>query len=224
MQQSLSRYPNWLPSVLPLFLFLIFTSFEQSFGVRAYPICYTIKIAAVGILLFILKDSFIELRWNSKGVVLAALLGPVLTALWIVVDQLTPHFKFLGSRAAYDPFTSIHRPGLCWLFIVVRFFGLVAVAPLIEEIFYRSFLLRFVINPNDFTKVPLGKYDLTSFVAVVVLMASAHPEYLAAALFSAAMNVLIIRTKNLWATVVAHSSTNLCLGIYVILFHAWKYW
>jgi CAAX prenyl protease-like protein len=224
MQQHKRVIPSWLPYVAPLVLFLLITYCEQSFGVHAYPFVFAAKTVVLSVLLWSLRRFFPELKTNTTGVALGLLLGPILTALWVIIDKYTPHLSILGSRTAYDPFTSIPNEAYCWLFIIVRLVGLVAVAPIIEELFYRSFLLRFIARPDDFTKVDLGTFDWISFAAVVALMASAHPEYLAAAVFSATMNILLYRTKNLWATIAAHASTNLCLGIYVLYFHAWKYW
>ncbi len=130
----------------------------------------------------------------------------------------------MGKRAEFDPLTAFPNRTEAIAFIAIRFIGLVAIAPWMEELFYRSFLLRFANNPYDFQQVPIGKYELTSCVVVVLLMALSHPEWLAAAIFSLALNVLLYRTRNVFACVVCHGATNLVLGIYVLTAHAWVYW
>jgi uncharacterized protein len=215
---------SWLPYVLPLLLFLLMTPAEKLFGVQAYPFIYTIKIAVIAAVLYVFWKFYPELKPNRKGVLLSLAAGPLLTFLWLIIDLYTPHFKIFGSRESYDPFVHITSTPLTWLFIVIRVFGLITVAPIIEELFYRAFLLRWVTNQDRFLKLSLGTYDATAFVAVVVIMAVSHPEYLAAAVFSALMNLLLNRTGNLWATITAHASTNFFLAIYVLCFHAWKYW
>jgi CAAX prenyl protease-like protein len=215
---------RWLPFVLPLSLFLLLTSFEQALGSSFYPLIYSVKTIMLAGILWRTRSIYSDLNRNSQGVSIGLLLGPALTVGWVVIDRYTPHFRFMGARSAYDPFTAIHNVPLCWLFIAVRFFGLTMIAPIIEELFYRAFLPRLVINQNNFISVPLGQFDTPAFIAVVVLMASSHPEYLAAAVFSAVMNLILMKTRNLWATVAAHGSTNFFLGVYVLVFHAWKYW
>ena len=224
MEQPNRPYLTWLPYVIPFVYFLALTALEQSAGPAWYPAIYTAKIVVLTAGLWLIRGSYPELKPGGKGVWLGVILGPVLAAAWVLIDLVTPHLKVLGTRSAFDPFTSIHSPGLAWLFIVIRLFGITAIAPLIEELFYRSFLLRIVVNPDNFQKVPIGTYDLVSFIAVILLMASAHPEYIAAAVFSAVMNLLLIRSKNLWSTIAAHASTNFALALYVLVFHAWKYW
>jgi CAAX prenyl protease-like protein len=215
---------RWLPYVLPLVVFLILTQAEQSFGINAYPVVYTLKLLVVGSVLYAFRSFYPELKWNSRGVLLAVLCGPILTLLWVGTDRYTHHFAFLGLRESYNPFAHIPDAPLMWLFIAIRLSGLVIIAPMIEELFYRGFLLRWIIDPDDFQQVRIGTVEIKSFVAVVLLMALSHPEYLAAAVFSAIMNGILYKTKNLWATIGAHSSTNLVLGICVLHYHAWQYW
>jgi CAAX prenyl protease-like protein len=224
MQPRPHPIPDWLPYLLPLALFLVGTAVEQHMAPSMYPFVYTAKILVVFVVLWVLRSHFPELKRNSSGVALSLLLGPLLTAAWILIDCFTPHLSIFGTRSAYDPFAAIANQNFAWLFIVIRLAGLSLIAPVIEELFYRSFTLRWIVNPDDFRKVPMGNYNTLAFVVVVLIMASGHPEYLAAAFFSAAMNFLLNRTKNLWATIAAHGSTNLCLGIYVLYAHAWKYW
>ena len=48
-----------------------------------------------------------------------------------------------------------------------RFLRLVIVVPLVEEIFWRGFLLRYLIN-EKFTEVPIGAFSWFSFGVVTV--------------------------------------------------------
>ena len=213
----------WLPYVLPLALFILLTGLEDTFK-AIYPFFYTVKIAAVTALVVLLWRFLPELRPQRNGVGLAAALGVLLTFIWVIGDQATPHFKFLGSRIGYDPFQEIPNAAIRVLFLIVRFFGLVVVVPIVEEVFYRGFLLRYVTDPDDFRRVPLGRFSMVAFLFNIVFMAASHPEWLVAGIFSAAMCALIARTRKLFACIVAHGVTNLLLGVYVLHFHQWQYW
>jgi CAAX prenyl protease-like protein len=220
----MKRAPAWLPYSAPVVVFLLLTQIEGRFGQGLYPLLYGIKIAVVGGLLVAWRKAFPEAKPRIAGVVLAIPLGILLCAAWVLIDKHTPHFAMLGTRQAYNPFVEIKNSAELWPFLAIRFVGLAVVVPVMEELFWRSFLLRFVIRPDDFPSVPIGKWDPVSFGAVVVVMALAHPEWLAAAVFSAAMNLLLYWKKNLFACIAAHGTTNLCLGLYVIYAHAWLYW
>ena len=105
----------------------------------------------------------------------------------------------------------------------VRLIGLVLLVPLIEELFWRSFLIRWLIDP-DFRRVPIGRVTLFSAAATSVLFAVAHPEWLPALLTGLLWAWLLHQTRSLAACLISHVVANLALGIYVIQFGAWKFW
>ncbi len=221
-----SKFPvaQWSPYVAPLIFFLLVSQLEPAFGTHFYPIVYAVKIVGTVALLVAFRRTYTEVSIDFRLVLPAILLGAVLCGMWVVVDRFTPHFGFLGSRIGFDPYLALHSEVAIGSFLALRFFGLVLVAPVMEELFWRSFVLRLAVNPDNFNQVAIGTYTAASFTMVVVLMAVAHTEWLAAALFSAAMNVVVYRTKSVGACIAAHAATNLCLGIYILVFHAWRFW
>lgn len=223
-KQSLRERMPWLPWVLPFALFLVLTSLETEF-MAFYPWFYAAKMALVTAVLLRLRRFLPEAAPNKSNLGLAVGLGLVLSVLWVLIDFVTPHFpKLLGTRIGYNPFRELPNIGGRIVFLLVRFYGLVVVAPICEELFYRGFLLRLVTDFDDFRRVPMGRFSTTAFAVVVVLMASSHPEWLSALVFSAALCALLARTRNLFACIVCHGVTNLALGVYVLVFHAWKFW
>jgi CAAX prenyl protease-like protein len=215
----------WLPYVLPLAVFVVLGALEGQFG-SSYPIVYSLKIGLVTGVLVALWPFLPEAYPRKAGVGLAVLLGVVLTVVWVAGTWLMGalHLPFLGKREGYNPFTAIPNAPLRWAFLAVRFFGLVVIAPIVEEVFYRGFLLRYVTDMDDFRRVPLGRFTASAFAVNVVLMALTHPEWLVAGLFSAAMCALLARTRSLFPCIIAHGVTNLLLGVYVVFSQDWKYW
>jgi hypothetical protein len=218
-----SAYPSWVPYVAPLVVFLGLGALDDSFR-SVYPVFYSVKILIVACVLAWSLPQIPEARPNVKGLLPAVAAGVLLCVLWVVVDRVTPHFAFLGHRVGFNPIAAIPAPAQRYAFLAVRFFGLVVVVPFIEEIFFRGFLLRVVTDPDDFRRVPVGTFSAGALAVNVLFMAAAHPEWLSAALFSAAICLLYARTRSLFACVAAHSVTNLALGIYVLLTHNWRYW
>ncbi|BDI29245.1 hypothetical protein CCAX7_12960 [Capsulimonas corticalis] len=222
----MSRLSNqsWLHYVVPFALFLLLTSLEPFFSAH-YPAFYAFKIAAVAATLLIFRPT--EPPANKLSVtnaLLAVVVGAVMTGVWVTLDPHTPHLALLGHREEYNPFTKIADVNGRSAFLSIRFIGLVAVVPLIEELFYRGFLLRFVTDMDNFRRVPEGVFNGMALAVNIVLFALSHPEWLVAAIFSAAMCGLIWKTRDLRACILAHAVCNLLLGIYVVHFGAWKYW
>ena len=104
-----------------------------------------------------------------------------------------------------------------WLNLGSRFIRLVIIVPLVEEIFWRGFMLRWLID-SDFLKVPVGTFQWKSFGVVTFLFMLEHtpPDWPAALLTGALFNLVAIRTRSLSSCVLVHAVTNLLLGIYIL--------
>ena len=162
-------------------------------------------------------------EWGAKWhVITAVLTGLVVLALWISPQWL------LGAEHRTDGF----NPGLFagsaalyWGTLILRFVRLVIVVPLLEEIFWRGFLLRYLIK-EDFTKVPFGTFSWFSFGVVTVMFGLAHfgPDFIPAILTGAIYNLLAVKTRSLKCCVLAHAVTNLGLGLYIMQTGQWGFW
>jgi CAAX prenyl protease-like protein len=192
---------------------------------RWYPLAYAIKAAVVTIVVIACRSTWRDLRPFPKpgAVGLAVAIGIAVAAVWVGLDGLYPALPFIGSgsRVAYNP--NALSPAARIGFLAVRFYGLVLLVPLFEELFWRSFGIRYVIDP-DFTRVPVGRVTPMAAVITSVVFALAHAEWLPALLTGLTWTWLLNRTKSLSACVISHVVANLGLGIYVISFQAWRFW
>jgi hypothetical protein len=130
----------------------------------------------------------------------------------------------MGTRPSFNPFQAIADPVQRWVFLVVRFAGLVVLIPYLEELFYRDFVLRWINDPEDFRRVPVGRAEPTAVALSTILFASTHPEWLAAIVFALVMCALVRFSRDIRVCMVAHAATNLALGISVIVTGNWQYW
>lgn len=215
----------------PFALFMVLCTIEGWEPLSAsYPFLYTLKI----ILVFALWCSFRKQypALTTDGFALGVLVGVVGVVVWIGLWQLNleshlqgilPGWLYSPDRVGFDPFTAIDSPAAAWAFIAIRLCGLAIVVPLMEEVFWRGFLIRYLVS-DDFENVPIGRYTLLSFTVVTLFFTLAHPELLAAVVWCAGINLLLYRTKNLWACIIAHAVTNLLLGVYILATDAWVLW
>jgi uncharacterized protein len=219
-----------IPYVAPMFAYVGLTALEgyvpQLMGSPSpawYPVAYGIKLVLVALLAWHYRATWNDFRpAPSLGkIALGVLTGLLVCAAWVGLDGLYPTVKFLGSRSAYDPLAL--GAALRWAFIAERLLGLVVLVPVIEEVFWRSFLMRWIID-NDFSKVPVGKVTPIAAAVTSALFALAHPEWLPALLTGALWAWLLWATRSLSACVISHATANLALGIYVITSHDWKFW
>jgi hypothetical protein len=156
------------------------------------------------------------------------LMGLLIFALWIAPDAIFPgyrqsplfHNAVVGFAHSSLVGAARHEPAV----LALRTLRAAIVVPIAEELFWRGWLMRWMIHP-DFRRVPLGTYQATAFWVVALLFASEHGPYwdvgLAAGIL---LNFWIIRTKSLGDVILAHAIANLCLSGYVIVAGKWEYW
>jgi len=214
---------SWIGYVAPIAVFLIMTAGLEAYFPKYYVWLYILKVVLVSATLVAFRTTWRDIRFEPRVLVPAVLVGAVVFVEWILVDKITPRLAILGGRAAFDPFATLHESALRGLFLAFRFFGLVLMVPVMEELFWRSFLLRYFTNEN-WAALPIGEFSRTAFAMVAVAFGLAHPEWLAAIFCAVAYGLLLRQTRSLLACVVAHATTNLALGIYVLLTRQWHFW
>ena len=122
------------------------------------------------------------------------------------------------------PFVPLDAQGrLDWPLVAVRWVGATLLVPVMEELFWRSFLLRWVANPV-FEAVDPRRAGLRALVIATFLFMLAHVQWLAAIVAGLAYAWLYMRRGHLWSAVVAHAVTNGALGVWVVATGNWQFW
>ena len=150
---------------------------------------------------------------------LAVAVGLIVFVLWIHLDAA---WMTVGEPSA--AFVPLDRQGrLDISLVLVRWVGATLLVPLVEELFWRSFLMRWIQDPMFESVLPhqvgLKAVGLSTFVFML-----AHTLWLAAIVAGLAYAWLYIRTGKLWVPVIAHAVTNGALGLWVIRTGNWQFW
>jgi CAAX prenyl protease-like protein len=98
----------------------------------------------------------------------------------------------------------------------------VALVPLIEELFWRSFLMRWLAK-SEFWELPVGTVTPMAALVTSGLFAAAHPEWLPALLTGLLWAWLLWHTRSVLACVVSHAVANLGLGLIVAATGRWEF-
>jgi CAAX protease family protein len=213
-----------VPYLLPIFVFLGLTSLESYLpDPKWYPVAYSFKVLIVALLLWHFRGTWRDLKPAPRlsAIVLAVFTGLIVYVLWVGLEGWYPTFAFLGARTGLDP--RALPAGWKWPFIAVRLCGLVLLVPLMEELFWRSFLIRWLIDP-DFLKVKIGRVTPMAAGVSSVVFALSHPEWLPALCTGLLWAWLLWQTKSVSACVISHAVANLALAIHVLATGNWKYW
>lgn len=159
---------------------------------------------------------------------LSALVGIAVFGLWIAPEALLPNYRQLGlfsNGIVGHVKTSVSGDALRDpAFLFWRTLRAVVIVPIVEELFWRGWLMRWLIN-QDFRKVPLGTYRPSAFWITAILFASEHGPYWDVGLLAGVIyNTWMIRSKSLADCIWMHAFTNGALCAYVIAAHQWQYW
>jgi CAAX prenyl protease-like protein len=159
-------------------------------------------------------------EWRPpRRVAFTVIIGIVAFVLWVSpLAYIVEHFFPKAARVpGFDPAFFGAEGWPYFLNVGCRFVRLVIIVPLVEEIFWRGFLLRWWIR-DEFTVVPFGTYQRTSFFLVTFLFMLEHTpaDYPAALLTGALFNFVALHARSLSSCVLVHAITNLLLGIYIL--------
>ncbi len=158
----------------------------------------------------------------------SVLLGAAVMAIWIAPDLLWHGYR--ESWPFHNGFVGMARSSLptrlksSALFVAVRVMESALLVPVLEELFWRGWLMRWMVHA-DFERVPVGEYRASSFWTVAILFAIEHGPYWDVGLIAGvAYNCWCMRTRSLADCMLAHAVTNALLAGYVLLFGQWQYW
>ncbi len=246
MSSPATEATSWKPFlayVLPFLFFGVFTSVEGLDSLKGYftPI-YVLKVIAVLGALWWGRRYYPVWSWNGVG--LGLLVGIVGGIIWIVlckwnfeqlvlpgiVAKLAEWFNMPAleewikpaSRTAYQPFAD-GASAAAYGFLLIRLIGMVIVVPIMEELFWRGFLIRIIIDER-WQQVPLGKLTRASVIIVTIAFVAVHAEWTAALVWILMIHWLYWKTKNLWACVIAHAASNAVLAAYILAYEQWQLW
>lgn len=183
---------------------------------------YPAKVGIVALALAVLWRHYSELRSFGlplKHLMLSLAVGVIVLVLWVNLDA---GWMLMGEPAkGFNPTNAAGE--IDWVLVAFRIAGAALVVPVMEELFWRSFLQRWV-QQHDFLALEPAKIGLRALFVASALFAVEHLQWFAGLLAGLAYGWLYIRTRNLWAPIIAHSVTNGGLGAYVVATGRWNFW
>lgn len=206
-----------------LFLVQIFGSIGEATGLRLLADSkywvYPIQTIACGAALVCFWNSY---DFAPRGLLFATGIGVLALVIWIAPQAF---FGAARREDGFDPGNFGTDSAIYWLTLIGRFARLVVVVPLVEEIFWRGFLMRYLVN-EKFASVKFGTYTPLSFFGVAAAFMFVHlpADWPAAFATGILFGWVAVRTRSLFACVFAHLVTNLGLGVYIVATRQWGFW
>ena len=183
---------------------------------------YTVRVIIVGAVLALFWRSYLEFqrpyRVQAAGLLISIALGILVFLLWI---QLDVGWLGFGTSKGFVPLAA--DGSLLWIHVIPRWIGAAILVPVIEELFWRSFFMRWLEKPQFLTVDP-GKVKFKALLISSVVFALEHQLWFAGLLAGLAYGWLYSRTANLWYPIIAHATTNGILGVWVVQTGNWQFW
>ena len=209
-----------LARVAPFVIFAALTALQGQFGEASKYWIYLGKTLVGVWLLWAIWPVIPEMRWKISWE--AIVVGILVFVMWVGIDPFYP--KLINADKPWNPHLQFGEgTPLAWTVIIGRILGSTLVVPPLEEMFYRSFVYRYIIKA-DFDQVPLTKFHAPAFFITSIVFGFVHREWLAGILCGMAYQWLVLRKGRLGEAMTAHAITNLLLGIYVAYQGAWHFW
>ncbi|MES2757526.1 MAG: CAAX prenyl protease-related protein [Pseudomonadota bacterium] len=211
--------------ILPFLTYMLFIGITELLGRFGWSAAelrwlYAVKVGAVVLVLAYFWREYKELAgWRlPAGMVIAAVgMGVAVLALWI---SLGADWMIIGTPAGFDATTGGR---IDWPLVAVRIAGAALVVPIMEELFWRSFLARW-IDATDFESVEPSQVSAKSVILTSVLFGFEHNLWLAGIVAGLAYIALFMRHRTIWSPILAHAVTNGLLGAWVVYTGSWSYW
>ena len=116
-----------------------------------YRASYVAKTIAAAALLIYYRHHYTKIRWNYWW--LGILVGIVGVVQWVGMEKSILHFWPNYPRPSvdiYNPYEHFGSAATMWSFIIIRWLGASLMVPFMEELFWRDYLWRTILAPNDF--------------------------------------------------------------------------
>ena len=130
-----------------------------------------------------------------------------------------------GDKLALDPRDQLGAHDLFRATWCLRMTVAATAVPVVEELFWRAFLLRALIDWQNFERIPLGKFTWVSFLGTAVISTLQHPDNWGVSILCwMAFNGVFYWTRSILCLVLLHGFTNVVLYLVTLRVKDWSFW
>ncbi|MEE2674428.1 MAG: CPBP family glutamic-type intramembrane protease [Myxococcota bacterium] len=215
---------GWWPYLVPYLAFLASVETIRRLPGDWAPIGLLLKPGVPGLLIlyYYSRGAYPEVRGVALDLGKRALdvgVGVALAGLWmapfVLVDDLRP-----AQPDFFDP-EQLGAGSVAWV-LGLRMFGYALVTPFFEELFIRSFVMRYAEvfqARGDFRDVRLARFTWRSFAATVVVFTLAHApwEWWVAVPWIVLTNLWFYYRQDIYSVILVHAATNASILVAVTL-------
>lgn len=175
---------------------------------------YFFRFLAAAAVLFAFRRTYVALDWRIDWT--APLCGFLAFVVWIGLDHSASASMPVQLATASRPVAA------AW--ISVRVLAAVITVPVAEELAFRGFLQRRIIDEH-FEGVSFRKFSWIAFLASSLMFGLLHgSRWIVGSIAGALYALAVLRRGRFANAVAAHAITNALLAFYVLAFNQWGFW
>jgi exosortase E/protease (VPEID-CTERM system) len=200
------------------FLAILAASFISRAASANFEWLYPLRFVAAGWAIWHYRKTYKTIRWRFGWESLAV--GVAVFLIWIFphLRAAQPTANTLGAEL--NQLSPLAR----WAWISVRIVAAVVTVPLAEELAFRGFLARRLVN-RSFDGLPLGKLTVLSILISSLVFGFMHGQQWMVGTAAGLGYALLARYKGrLGDAVAAHAVSNLLLAAWVLTRGDWGLW
>jgi exosortase E/protease (VPEID-CTERM system) len=182
----------------------------------SFEFFYPLRLIAGLLMLLRYRRSLaaIDWRWSWRG--------PAVGAGVFLVWMIAAHFLLPPSGMPEQ--LSTVPAGLRVLWIGSKIAGSVLIVPIAEELAYRGYLMRRLVN-TDFESVPFHAVGWLAVSVTAIIFGLAHGAlWLPGIVAGLAYGLLVVRRGRLGEAVAAHALTNALIAVSALQWGQWQLW
>jgi exosortase E/protease (VPEID-CTERM system) len=204
------------------FLAILAASFISRAASGYFEWLYPLRFVAATVALWAYRDELKRLDWRIRwrDCWLGPVAGTLAFAVWLAPSLWTPH---TGATALGTALTGL-SPSSRWLWIAFRVATAVFTVPIAEELAFRGYLARRVMN-RDFVSIPFRSLSFVAIGVSSVGFGLLHGGLWLVGIVAGVIYAAVLRMRGRMANaVLAHAITNLLLAVWVIARGDWSLW
>lgn len=192
--------------ILPFVVFMASALVASTFS-EVPAVHYPLRAVAMLAALLLFRSLYLRLEWRFDP--LAAVAGVAIGIVWVLTQEGDVEKQSaLGEALAAMP------PAIFALWVFSRIFGTTLLVPLIEELFFRGYLLRRLDSGGIAMRV-------VAIATSAGLFAVLHDRWLLAAAAGVVLSLLVLRQGRLTDAILAHVVANGIVAFWAVATGDW---